>query len=207
LFHFIKEKYLFLRCQFVTLKKYEHFILLNTSHLGGHLKDLKLENIESRIYVIRGIKVMLDSDLAKLYGVETRYLNKQVKRNSDRFPEEFMFQLCNKEYESLMFQIGTSNKGRGGRRKAPFVFTEYGIAALSGVLNSNQAIQCNIAIIKTFIEMRKILKQDESLSQKIDKLEEGPNQMFKVVFERLDDLEVEMPLLPTRRKKIGLKKT
>lgn len=149
---------------------------------------------------------MLDSDLAKLYGVETRYLNKQVKRNSDRFPEEFMFQLCNKEYESLMFQIGTSNKGRGGRRKAPFVFTEYGIAALSGVLNSNQAIQCNIAIIKAFIEMRKILKQDESLSQKIDKLEEGTNQMFKVVFERLDDLEAEAPLLPTRRKKIGLKK-
>lgn len=149
---------------------------------------------------------MLDSDLADIYGVEVKNLNRQVKRNLERFPKEFMFQLGKKEFDSLKCQIGTSKKGRGGRRKLPFVFTEYGIAALSGVLNSEQAIRCNIAIIKTFIEMRKILKYDESLSQKIEKLEEGTNQMFKVVFERLDDLEAESPLLPTRRKKIGIKK-
>jgi hypothetical protein len=107
-----------------------------------------------------------------------------------------------KKLNSLRFQIGTSKKGRGGKHKLPFVFTEYGIAALSGVLNSEQSFRCNIAIIKTFIEMRKTLKNDESLSQKLEKFEEGTNQMFKVVFERLNDLEVETPLLPTRRKKI-----
>ncbi|MBK24679.1 MAG: DNA-binding protein [Halobacteriovorax sp.] len=162
--------------------------------------------IEKKIYIIRDTKVMLDSDLADLYGVETKYLNRQVKRNLERFPKEFMFQLSKIEFDSLKCQFGTSKKGRGGKQKLPFVFTEYGIAALSGVINSPIAIRCNIAIIKTFIEMRKVLKQDESLSQKLEKLEEGTNQMFKVVFERLDDLEAVAPLLPPRRTKIGFKK-
>jgi len=107
------------------------------------------KTVESMIYIIRGQKVMIDSDLAELYEVETKNFNKAVKRNIVRFPSDFMFQLNKEEYESLRFQIGTSkNKGRGGRRYLPFVFTEHGIAMLSSILNSDRAIKVNISIIR-----------------------------------------------------------
>lgn len=109
-----------------------------------------IDDIATKIHFIRGQKVMLDSDLAKLYGVQTKYLIKQVNRNSDRFPSDFMFSLENKEVSRLRFQIGTS-KGRGGRRYRPYVFTEQGVAMLSGVLRSKRAVQVNILIMRASV--------------------------------------------------------
>ena len=113
-----------------------------------NIEEVKVtvEQIENSIYLIRGEKVILDADLAQLYGVETKILNKAVKRNLDRFPEDFMFQLTTEEAENLRFQIGTSKKQRGGRRYLPYAFTEQGVAMLSSVLNSKRAIDVNIAI-------------------------------------------------------------
>ncbi|MES2529373.1 MAG: ORF6N domain-containing protein [Bdellovibrionota bacterium] len=169
------------------------------------MSDVSLSKIEGMIYVIRGQKVMVDSDLAELYGVLTKNLNKAVSRNSDRFPEDFMFQLTIEETESLRFQIGTSNIGRGGRRYSPHVFTEGGVAMLSSVLTSNEAAKVNISIMRTFIRLRSFLAMENSLSSRVSKLEEGTNKLFKVVFERLDAIEDEAPILKPHRKKIGLK--
>lgn len=169
--------------------------------------DFPVDQIQNMIYEIRGHRVMLDSDLATLYGVETKYLNKQVKRNMERFPDDFMFQLTVEEYESLRFQFGTSNKGKGGRRYQPLVFTENGVAMLSGILNSKQAVQVNIAIMRTFTKLRSFLAMENSVEGRVDKLEQGTHKLFKVVFERLDDIEEQItPKLPPNRRKIGLNK-
>lgn len=151
--------------------------------------DIQLDQIQSMIYVIRGQKVMLDSDLAQLYGVETKALNRQVRRNLVRFPEDFMFQLTKEDYESLKCQIGTSKVGRGGKQKQPLVFTENGVAMLSSVLRSDQAALVNISIMRIFTKLRSFLMLEKENSKKIDSLERGTNQLFKVVFERLDNLE------------------
>ena len=127
------------------------------------------EQITNRIYTIRGKQVMLDSDLAKLYEVSTSRLNEQVKRNIERFPEDFMFKLTDKEWEILKSQNATSSWG--GRRKLPNVFTEQGISTLSGVLHSKTAIQVNIAIMRAFVGMRKFLMANANLFQRLDKLE------------------------------------
>lgn len=128
------------------------------------LENLKTPKIiENKIYYIRGQKVMIDADLAQLYEVSTGNLNLAVQRNRERFPEDFMFQLSTKEYESLILQIARSKKGRGGRRHPPYVFTEHGIAMLSSVLNSPRAITMNIYIIRVFIKMREILAIDKNL--------------------------------------------
>ncbi len=119
---------------------------------------IPMERIESRILVIRGERVLLDSDLATLYEVETGALVRAVKRNIERFPSEFMFQLDNKEFAFLKCQLGISNTGRGGRRTPPYAFTEQGVAMLSSVLRSKTAIQINIAIMKTFVQMRKMIR-------------------------------------------------
>src|SRR5688572_13592479 len=110
-----------------------------------------IEGIENKIYLIRGQKVMLDSDLAVIYGVETKILNRAVKRNLNRFPTDFMFQLTDVETESLRFQIGTSTKGRGGRRYLPYVFTEHGAVMLASVLNSQTAIEASIKVVRAFV--------------------------------------------------------
>lgn len=165
-----------------------------------------VDQIQDMIYVIRGQRVMLDSDLAKLYGVETKYLNKQVKRNIDRFPEDFMFQLTEEEYKSLRCQIGTSKEGKGGRRYQPLVFTENGVAMLSGILNSKQAVQVNIAIMRTFTKLRSFLAMESSIEGRVDGLEQGTHKLFKIVFERLDDIENQItPKLDPNRKRIGIK--
>jgi hypothetical protein len=169
------------------------------------MSEINLSKIEKMIYVIRGQKVMLDSDLAELYGVLTKNLNKAVHRNIGRFPDDFMFQLTAVEAESLRFQFGTSNVGRGGRRYSPVVFTEAGVAMLSSVLNSDQAAKVNIAIIRTFIKLRSYLSMENSLNQRMDKLEQGTSKLFKIVFERLDSVEDAAPTLKPNRKKIGLK--
>jgi len=162
--------------------------------------------IEKMIYVIREQKVMLDSDLAELYGVETRVLNQSVQRNPARFPKDFMFQLTEEEHNSLRSQFVISKKGKGGRRYMPYVFTENGVAMLSSVLNSEKAILINVSIMRIFTRLRSFLMLERDLSDRVTKLEQGTNQMFKVVFERLDNYEeMVTPRLPGNRKKVGLK--
>jgi hypothetical protein len=119
------------------------------------------------IYEIRGEKVMLDSDLARLYEIETKALNRAVKRNIERFPDIFMFQLTEDEFSSLRCQIGTSNEGKGGRRYLPYVFTEHGVLMLSSVLNSKKAISVNIEIMVTFIKMRHYVLSKSDTNEQI----------------------------------------
>ena len=130
------------------------------------------EIIQSRIYLIRGFKVMFDKDLAELYGVSTKRFNEQVKRNIKRFPQGFMFQLNQKEYGSLRSQIATSKRGRGGRRYLPYVFTDYGVAMLSSVLNSDRAIEVNIQIMKVFTRLREIMSSHRNFERRIEELEQ-----------------------------------
>ena len=156
------------------------------------------------IYLIRGQKVMLDSDLAKLYGVETKVLNQAVKRNIKRFPEDFLFRLTKDEYEVLKSQIVTSKEGRGGKQKQPLVFTENGVAMLSGILNSDRAIEVNISIMRIFVKLRSYYALEERVERKVENLDQNVSRVFKIVFERLDNLEG-APKLQKVRKKIGLK--
>lgn len=127
------------------------------------------ETIEQKIYLIRGQKVMLDKDLASLYGVSTGRFNEQVKRNIRRFPEDFMFQLAKEEFEILISQFAISRWG--GTRKLPYVFTEQGVAMLSSVLNSERAIQVNVAIMRVFVKLRQILSTNKDLAHKLEQLE------------------------------------
>ncbi len=130
------------------------------------------EFIERRIHLIRGQKVILDRDLAELYQVETKTLNRSVKRNIERFPKDFMFKLSEKEFNSLRYQIGTSKNGvRGGSRYQPYVFTELGVAMLSSVLNSSHAVQMNIFIMRAFVKLRELLSTHKDLAEKIKILE------------------------------------
>lgn len=147
--------------------------------------------IESKMFMIRGHKVMLDEDLAALYEVETKALNRAVKRNLERFPADFMFQLSAEEFASLRCHIGTSNEktaGRGGRRYAPYAFTEQGVAMLSSVLHSERAIQVNIEIMRAFVRLRQMLATNAELSKKLIALEKKYDTRFKAVFEAIHDL-------------------
>jgi hypothetical protein len=154
------------------------------------------ERIENKIYPVRGEKAMLDSDLAELYGVSTKRLNEQVKRNLTRFPEDFMFRLTKEEADSLRSQFATSKKGRrGGRRYEALCFTEQGIAMLSSVLNSERAVQVNIYIIRVFTRLRQLLVSHKELR---DKIEEHDKQ-FKVVFETIRKL-LTPPKEPAKRR-------
>ena len=133
--------------------------------------ELTKINIENKIYLIRGVQVMIDSDLAELYNTETKFINRAVKRNTSRFPKEFMFQLSEEEWQSLRFQSGTSSDKHGGRRYYPTVFTEQGIAMLSAVLHTEIAVNVSIQIMKAFVVMRKSLGQLHGLLQRMDGLE------------------------------------
>ncbi|MBU3661158.1 MAG: ORF6N domain-containing protein [Flavobacteriales bacterium] len=146
------------------------------------------DHIENRIFSIRGEYVMLDSDLAYIYGVPTSRLNEQVKRNIERFPEDFMFQLSKEEWDNLISQNATSS-AHGGRRKIPFVFTEQGVAGLSGVLKSEQASQVHVTIMRAFVSMRKLIASQHGLIQRIDGLERKhleTEQKFEKVFKALE---------------------
>ena len=157
--------------------------------------------IEKKIYVIRGERVMLDSDIAELYGVETKRLNEQVRRNISRFPEDFLFTLTPSEYAVLKSQIATSKTGRGGKQKQPLVFTENGVTMLSSVLSSERAIQVNITIMRTFTTLRSYLSLD---SKQSSEFEEETNHLFKLVFKKLDGIEkILKPRLDPERKRIG----
>jgi hypothetical protein len=141
------------------------------------------ERIERAIYLIRDEKVMLDSDLANLYEVETKVLIQAVKRNIDRFPHDFMFQLSNKEFADLKSQIVTSSWG--GRRYAPYAFTEQGVAMLSGILRSYRAVRVNVEIMRAFVRLRRMLSENAELSRKLDSLESKYDKQFKVVFDAI----------------------
>lgn len=159
-------------------------------------------DLQNKIFVIRGIRVMLDVDLAELYGIETKRLNEAVKRNSDRFPPDFAFRLEKQEVINLRSQIATTPKNNY-LYYLPYAFTENGVAMLSSVLHSSQAIQVNIAIMRLFTQLRSYLLLESKLDQRISNLEKGTDKMFRIVFERLDALE-EAPVEP-KKKKIGLK--
>lgn len=161
------------------------------------------EIIVSKIYFIRGYKVMLDSDLAELYQVETKRLNEQVKRNIKRFPEDFMFQLTDKEWEILKSQFATSSWG--GRRINPFVFTEHGVLMLSSVLNSDRAIEVNIKIVRVYNQLKRLLSIDKELFSKVEEMEKkiiGQDEKILKVFSYLQRFIKQT----SNREEIGYKK-
>lgn len=146
----------------------------------------ELSAIENQILLIRGQKVLLDSTLAELYGVETKVLLQAVKRNISRFPDDFMFQLTKQEFNHLRSQIVTSSWG--GRRTPPYAFTEQGVAMLSSVLRSSQAVQVNIEIMRAFVRLRRMLAENAELTAKLNQLEKRYDQQFKVVFDAIREL-------------------
>ncbi len=158
------------------------------------------EVIEGRIYLIRGHKIMLDSDLAELYGITTKVLVQAVKRNMKRFPADFMFQLTNQEVANLRSQIVTSSWG--GRRYIPYTFTEQGVAMLSSVLNSDRAIEVNIQIMRVFVKLREMIASNKELSKRFDELEKKYDAQFRVVFDAIRQLMT--PPAPGE-KKIGFR--
>jgi hypothetical protein len=171
-------------------------------------EQLTINQIEKMIYVIRGDKVMLDADLAQMNGVETKELNRVVKRNIERFPEDFMFKPNSSELAELRYQIGTLDylTISNHMKYSPYLFTENGVAMLSGLLNSPRAIAVNISIMRIFTKLRSFLLMESGTEKKLSELEQGTTKMFKVVFERLDAVEeIIEPKLPSKRKKIGLK--
>jgi len=154
-----------------------------TNRLEG---TIPVSQIERLILLIRGEKVMLDSDLAALYNVETRVLVQAVKRNIERFPDDFMFQLDKSEFDSLRSQ--NVSPSWGGRRTLPYAFTEQGVAMLSSVLRSKRAVQVNVEIIRAFVRLRQILATNKELSEKLSELEEKYDYQFKVVFDAIRQL-------------------
>lgn len=170
------------------------------------MDEISLAKIERMIYIIRDQKVMLDSDLAKLYGIETKALKRAVRRNMSRFPTDFMFEMNDGELRNWRSQFGTSNSSKMGLRIKPFVFTELGVAMLSSVLNTEKAVSINISIMRIFVKLRSFLLLEKDLSERINKLEKGTNQVFKAVFERLDSIETVIDTkLPSPQRRIGLK--
>ena len=161
-----------------------------------------IERVTEKIYLIRGMKVLLDRDLAKLYGVETKVFKQAVKRNINRFPEDFMFELTGDEFKNLRSQIVTSSWG--GSRYVPMAFTEQGVAMLSSVLKSDRAVHVNIQIMRAFIKMRQMYIRHEDLKQKIIAMERKYDKQFQIVFTAITQLleEDEKP-----KRKIGYVKT
>jgi hypothetical protein len=170
------------------------------------------ETIISKIYVIRGKKVMIDRDLAELYDVETRVLNQAVKRNEKRFPEDFMFQMTREEMQEWRSQIVISNSEKMGLRKSPLVFTEQGVAMLSSVLNSDRAIMVNIQIIRVFTKMRQLVETHKEILKKLEQIEKKDieqDDKIMLIFEYLKQLEKvkQVELEHKHRPKIGFKPT
>jgi len=160
------------------------------------------EQVERRIMLVRGQKVMLDSDLAALYGVPTGVLNQAVKRNRKRFPEDFMFQLSKEEFENWKSQIVISNSAaKMGLRKRPYVFTELGVAILSSALKSDRAVRVNIEIMRAFVRLRDILAEHKELAKALKEMEGKYDSQFRVVFDILDKLTT--PASEPKRPRIG----
>lgn len=157
------------------------------------------DRIETSIYLIRGEKVMLDHDLASLYGVMTGHLVERVKRNLGRFPRDFMFQLSDREFTNLRSQIAISSWG--GRRSPPYAFTEQGVAMLSSVLGSERAVAVNIEIVRTFVRLRRLMLSHEELAKKLMELETRYDHQFKLVFDAIREMMAPDP--PPKRQRIG----
>ena len=166
--------------------------------MAGQKIVVPLERIERLIFVVRGQRIMLDADLAELYGVETKVLNRAFARNRERFPADFAFQLTVAEFNDLRCQFGTSRWG--GRRYRPYAFTEQGVAMLSGVLHSRRAIQVNVAIMRTFVRLRQMLASNARLAGQLQELEKKYDHQFKIVFDALREL---MAPQPTKKRRIG----
>jgi hypothetical protein len=147
------------------------------------------ERIEQRIYLLRGEKVMLSTDLARLYQVAPRALVQAIKRNADRFPDDFVYQLSKEEFKNLKSQIVTSSWG-GLRRATPYAFTEQGVAMLSSVLRSKRAVRVNIEIMRTFVHLRRLLASNDDLARKLNALEKKYDAQFKVVFDAIRELMI-----------------
>ena len=165
-------------------------------------KSMIKSNYQSLIYEFRGYKVMFDFDLAALYGVETKRVKEQVRRNINRFPDDFMFELSKDEFEFLRSQIATSK--RGGTRYTPMAFTEQGVAMLSSVLNSEQAIQINIEIMRAFVKYKELVYENHEFQKKLDVLDDKINQVFRFLLEKIDALSLQQ--IDESRKKIGFKR-
>jgi hypothetical protein len=167
----------------------------------GMTQRIPTEQVQRFIHLARGEKVLLDADLATLYGVSTGALNRAVKRNARRFPPDFMFQLTADEAAILKCQIGISSEGHGGRRRSsPYAFTEQGVAMLSGVLRSERAVQVNVAIMRAFVSLRRMLAGNDALARKLAELErrlEGHDQAIKSLFDAIRELMA--PPTPPRR--------
>ena len=161
---------------------------------------MPIERIASKIYLIRETKVMLDRDLADLYGVETRRLKEQVRRNIERFPEDFMFELTQEELKNWRSQFATSNEDMMGLRIKPFVFTEHGILMLSSVLKSERAVQVNIQIMRTFAKLRQAVLDHGNLRKDLDEFKLITEERFRIVFETLDQILI---VESRPKKKIG----
>ena len=161
-------------------------------------KLVPIELIASKIYLIRGIKVMLDRDLAELYGVETKRLKEQVRRNIERFPADFMFELTKEEIKNLRSQFATSSWV--GARYLPMAFSEHGVLMLSSVLKSERAVQVNIQIMRTFTKLREALLDNKDLRKELEKLKQLTEERFRIVFETLDQL---LTIESKPKKKIG----
>ncbi len=159
------------------------------------------ENIASHIYIIRNQRVMLDSDLAEIYGVETKMLKRAVRRNIERFPEDFMFELTDEEFQNLRFQFGTSSWG--GSRYAPFAFTEHGAVMLASVLNSETAVKASIYVVRTFVKIRQLVSGYQELSERMNTLENKYDGQFEQVIHALEQLAEQKNEPRTR---IGFKK-
>ena len=150
-----------------------------------------VERIERQILLLRGYKVMLDTDLAVAYGVPVKQLNQAVRRNADRFPPDFMFQLDEREYAALKSQTVTSNPGRGGRRYRPYAFTEHGAVMLAAVLNSPVAVQASIQVVRAFVRLRRLIASNDKLRRKLAQIEQklkGHDEQFAAVFDALRQL-------------------
>ena len=152
--------------------------------------SISVETIQEKILFIRGMKVLLDSDLAQMYGVETKQLKRAVRRNNKRFPRDFMLELTKEEYDSLRSQFGTLKRGAHSKY-LPFAFTEQGVAMLSTVLNSERAITVNIEIMRAFVRLREILSTHKDLKRKLLDLEKKYDEQFQIVFEAIKALMIE----------------
>ena len=162
--------------------------------MGENMANELTTTIENKIYIIRGQQVMIDRDIAQLYGVETRVLNQAVKRNEDRFPEEFCFQLDDSEFENWISQIVISNSEKMGLRKKPFAFTEQGVAMLSAVLKSETAVKMSIQIMKAFVAMRKFMLLNAQVFQRLDNIEKHQlttDNKIEELFDRMDKYKIE----------------
>lgn len=165
---------------------------------------IPIDAIQDRILLIRGQRVMMDYDLAALYGVTTARLNEQVRRNAGRFPEDFMFQLGKQEFAALMSQIATSNSGRGGRRKPPYAFTEHGAIMAASVLSSPRAVEVSVHVVRAFVRLRELLASNKELAKKLDELEHKLSSHDRTIVQLVSAIRDLMALPePKRKRPIG----